>query len=136
MIVDGNDVLAVYEAASEAVARARSGEGPVLLECKTYRLKGHAEHDSQTYVQKDELAEWKKRDPIARLERHFDETSVVSAAEREAIRHEVSESLDADVAWAEHQPFPVADYSFSGVYADEESLIARRQGLFLGGSPE
>ena len=75
-IVDGNDVLAVVEAARRAVAWAREGNGPFLLECKTYRRKGHAEHDGQAYVDAEELAEWTRRDPIARFERHLDANGV------------------------------------------------------------
>ena len=64
--VDGNDVLAVYDAARRAVDRARSGGGPTLIEAMTYRMKGHAEHDAQAYVPKAELEEWRAKDPIER----------------------------------------------------------------------
>lgn len=66
--VDGNDVMAVYEAASEAVARARKGQGPTLIECKTYRHRGHFEGDPSVYKPKDEQAEWLKKDPIPATE--------------------------------------------------------------------
>src|SRR5512141_2769703 len=67
--VDGNDVLAVYGATRRAVERARAGEGVTLLEVKTFRMKGHAEHDNQAYVPPELIEEWKARDPIARFER-------------------------------------------------------------------
>src|SRR5260370_12565339 len=65
--IDGNDVEAVYAASRRAVARARAGGGPTLLEAKTYRMKGHAEHDGQGYVPKEELEDWSRRDPIDRI---------------------------------------------------------------------
>src|SRR5215469_1529220 len=67
-IVDGNDVLAVYEATARAVAHARSGRGPYMLECKTFRMTGHSAHDGADYVPRELFAEWAKRDPIQRLE--------------------------------------------------------------------
>ncbi len=132
-IVDGNDVLAVVEAARAAVAHAREGEGPFLLECKTYRRKGHAEHDGQAYVDRDELAEWSRRDPIARFERELDASGVLDAAGREAVRAGVEADLDAAVAEAEASPAPIPDPEFRGVRADEEAAVRRRRETFVGG---
>ena len=134
-IVDGNDVLAVHEAARRAVEHARSGKGPFLLECKTYRLKGHAEHDAQHYVDAAELDEWHRRDPIARFEEALDASSAVSAEERAAVRAAVEAELDAAVAAAEASPFPAPDRDFRGVWADEEEIVARRRTTFVGGLP-
>ncbi len=134
-IVDGNDVLAVHEAARRAVEHARAGKGPFLLECKTYRLKGHAEHDAQHYVDAAELDEWHRRDPIARFEAALDASGAVSAEERAAVRAAVEAELDEAVAAAEASPFPAPDRDFRGVWADEEEIVARRRATFVGGLP-
>ncbi len=132
-IVDGNDLLAVVEAARAAVAHARAGRGPFLLECKTYRRKGHAEHDGQAYVDAEELAEWSLRDPIALFERQLDASGVMDAAARVAVRAEVDAELDAAVTEAEASPTPVPDPVFRGVRADEEEVVRRRRETFVGG---
>ncbi len=132
-IVDGNDLLAVVEAARAAVAHARAGRGPFLLECKTYRRKGHAEHDGQAYVDAEELAEWSRRDPIALFERQLDASGVMDAAARVAVRAEVDAELDAAVTEAEASPTPVPDPEFRGVRADEEEVVRRRRETFVGG---
>jgi TPP-dependent pyruvate/acetoin dehydrogenase alpha subunit len=116
-VVDGNDVLAVVDAARRAVDRARGGGGPVLLECKTYRLKGHAEHDAQSYVLPEELSEWKSRDPLARFERVLEERRVLSLADRDAMRERIEQGLDADLAAAEASPPPDPSTALEGVYA-------------------
>jgi len=104
--VDGNDVLAVYAAARAAVERARRGEGPTLLEARTYRMKGHAEHDGQAYVPREELEEWAQRDPIERYAAALLASKEVTAEELAAIDRRIAEELDADVAFAEKCPFP------------------------------
>ncbi|HEV8267619.1 MAG TPA: thiamine pyrophosphate-dependent dehydrogenase E1 component subunit alpha [Thermoanaerobaculia bacterium] len=132
-VVDGNDVFAVYEVTRRAVERARAGAGPTLVECKTYRMKGHAEHDGQAYVEKSEIEEWKSRDPIARCERVLAESGVMSAAEREEIHASIYSMVDADVAFAEASPFPDPDLAFKGVYADDAIVTRGRAGVFTGG---
>jgi TPP-dependent pyruvate/acetoin dehydrogenase alpha subunit len=106
--VDGNDVLAVHLAAGAAVARARRGEGPTLLECKTYRWHFHAMRAVRPPETRpaEEIASWKSRDPIARLTQHLTERGLISAAELQALRDEVQAELDAAVAFAEASPFP------------------------------
>ncbi|HET7451824.1 MAG TPA: thiamine pyrophosphate-dependent dehydrogenase E1 component subunit alpha, partial [Thermoanaerobaculia bacterium] len=99
--VDGNDVEAVWEAASEAVARARRGEGPFFLEAVTYRMKGHAEHDAQNYVDKAELAAWSDRDPIERWSRALQARAVASAGDLAGIDAEVAKRVDAELDAAE-----------------------------------
>src|SRR4029453_1838400 len=69
--VDGNDVLAVYEVTRQAIARARAGEGPTLIEADTMRMRGHAEHDDMKYVPREQVEAWAQKDPIARFERHL-----------------------------------------------------------------
>jgi pyruvate dehydrogenase E1 component alpha subunit/2-oxoisovalerate dehydrogenase E1 component alpha subunit len=104
--VDGNDVLAVYAAARAAVERARRGEGPTLLEARTYRMKGHAEHDGQAYVPREELEEWAQRDPIERYAATLLASKEVTADDLAAIDRRIAEELNADVEFAEKCPFP------------------------------
>lgn len=104
--VDGNDVLAVYDAALIAVERARSGGGPTLLEARTYRMKGHAEHDGQAYVPREELEEWGRRDPIELYAAKLLASGEVDAADLAAIDRRIAEDLDRDVEFAEKCPPP------------------------------
>jgi pyruvate dehydrogenase E1 component alpha subunit/2-oxoisovalerate dehydrogenase E1 component alpha subunit len=115
--VDGNDVLAVFDAARRAVELARSGGGPTLLESVTYRMKGHAEHDAQAYVPKQELEEWKSRDPIERYSRTLVEAGAASANELAAIDQAISEEIDREVEFAEKSPLPAPEFALEGVYA-------------------
>jgi TPP-dependent pyruvate/acetoin dehydrogenase alpha subunit len=128
--VDGNDVVAVYESSREAVRRARSGGGPTLVEARTYRMKGHAEHDAQAYVPRDELDDWARRDPIARHAERLLASGAVRAEDLEAIDCSISEELDRDVAEAERCPYPAAGSALAGVYAgetvDREPAFLRR----------
>ncbi len=131
-IVDGNDVVAVYEVTRKAVQRARAGLGPTLVECKTYRMKGHAEHDAQAYVDKAELEEWRQRDPIARFERDLEAAGVLGVSERLGIHASLQQMLDADVAFAETSPQPDPQLAFHGVYADDSIVARGRAGVFTG----
>lgn len=128
--VDGNDVIAVYEAAREAVERARAGGGPTLVEARTYRMKGHAEHDGQAYVPPGELDDWARRDPIARHAERLLASGGVTPGDLEAIDRRIAEELDRDVAEAERCPFPAAADALAGVYAggsaDSEPAFLRR----------
>jgi pyruvate dehydrogenase E1 component alpha subunit len=106
--VDGNDVLAVHAATGEAVARARRGEGPSLLECKTYRWHFHAMRAARPPETRpaEEVASWKARDPIARLEQHMVGRGLLTPAMLQAMRDRVAADLDAAVAFADGSPFP------------------------------
>ncbi|CAN5323759.1 thiamine pyrophosphate-dependent dehydrogenase E1 component subunit alpha [soil metagenome] len=104
--VDGNDVLQSYAAARRAVDRARSGGGPTLIEVKTYRRKGHAEHDDQRYVPKDELEAWEARDPIERFHRYLIEEAIFTVEQAGQIESRIKEKLDAAVGLAEAAPMP------------------------------
>jgi TPP-dependent pyruvate/acetoin dehydrogenase alpha subunit len=118
--VDGNDVVAVFTAARAAVDRARAGEGPTLVEARTYRMKGHAEHDGQSYVPREELEEWKRRDPIERYAERLIAAGDATAPALDAIDRRVSEELERDVAYAETCPAPATEHAFDGVYASDE----------------
>ena len=108
VIVDGNDLLEVYATTAEAVARARRGEGPSLLECKTYRWHFHAMRNTPPPETRppEEILSWKARDPIARFEQHVRDGGVLSAAEIGALRERVKADLDEAVAFADASPFP------------------------------
>jgi TPP-dependent pyruvate/acetoin dehydrogenase alpha subunit len=115
--VDGNDVLAVYKVTRRAVFRARDGGGPTLIEARTYRMKGHAEHDGQTYVPNEELADWTRRDPIDLYIRELVTTGTASADELTAIDRRIAQELERDLAYAETCPMPAAPSALDGVYA-------------------
>ncbi|HXG67787.1 MAG TPA: thiamine pyrophosphate-dependent dehydrogenase E1 component subunit alpha [Blastocatellia bacterium] len=119
-IVDGNDVVAVYEAARRAVDRARGGGGPTMIEAKTFRMRGHAAHDNQSYVPKELLEEWRGRDPIDRFERELLEKGIATAEEIEAMKAKIEASLDEDLAWVESQPTFAPEEALGGVYAEAE----------------
>jgi pyruvate dehydrogenase E1 component alpha subunit/2-oxoisovalerate dehydrogenase E1 component alpha subunit len=118
-IIDGNDVLAVYRSAQRAVDRARDGGGPSFIEAKTFRMRGHAAHDNQSYVAKEVLDQWSKRDPIVHLEKALKENKVASEGDVEQLKKRVAALLDEDLAWAEGQPSPQPEDALGGVYADD-----------------
>jgi pyruvate dehydrogenase E1 component alpha subunit len=114
--VDGTDVVAVYEAVREAVERARSGEGPSLIECKTLRVRGHSEHDDASYVPKALLEEWRAKDPIGRYERRLRDWGTLDDEKDAEIGKRISVELEAAIAWAEASPFPDPAEVEDGVY--------------------
>ena len=113
--VDGNDVLAVYDATRRAVQRARQGEGPTLIEALTMRMKGHAEHDDMKYVPQEQVDKWARRDPIMLYETFLIESGV-SATDLQAIASRVDEELVADLARAEASPMPDPGSAQTDVY--------------------
>jgi TPP-dependent pyruvate/acetoin dehydrogenase alpha subunit len=116
---DGNDVLATYEATRRAVDRARSGGGVTLVELITYRRKGHAEHDNQSYVPAGEIDRWsKENDPIDRYAKVLTSKEGVAQSELAAIDERIVIELDAAVADAEAAPMPEPGDALVGVYAD------------------
>lgn len=117
--VDGNDVLEVHEAADAAVRRARRGEGPSMLVAETYRMLGHAQHDSQPYVDPDELEEWRQRDPIDRFETRLREEHGFGAEELEGVRSDVDTELDEAVDEALSTPRPDPSTARQRVYTGE-----------------
>ena len=115
--VDGNDVLAVYEAVGEAVTRARKGQGPTLIECKTYRHRGHFEGDPQTYKTKEEVEEWMKKDPIPRFRKQLIEMGVLTEGDADKITREINEEIEKAVKFAEESPYPAPEEALEDVYA-------------------
>jgi TPP-dependent pyruvate/acetoin dehydrogenase alpha subunit len=118
VVVDGNDIFAVYQAANRAVDRARSGAGPSLIECKTYRWRAHTERLGQPDSRDPaEVEMWKGRDPIARLVGQLRDQGDLDDAGLEAIEREVAAELHAAVAFAEASPFPVPEAATDDVFA-------------------
>jgi len=115
-IVDGMDVMAVFQAAAEAIAACRAGRGPILLECKTYRFIGHSRTDARGYRSKEEEAEWKERDPITRLARTLAAAGVAQATLSQ-LESEVTAEIDDAVEYARSSPDATPDQAFEGVYA-------------------
>jgi pyruvate dehydrogenase E1 component alpha subunit len=115
--VDGNDVIEVYEAAAEAVERARSGGGPVLLECVTYRWKGHSKSDQELYRTKEEIEAWKKKDPVRRFRERLVTESVITDEEAGSIEDEADRTITEAVEFARSSPEPDVDTILEGVYA-------------------
>ena len=114
--VDGLDVFAVYEAAGEAVARARRGDGPSLIECKTYRYHGHFEGDTITYRTKEEEEAYHARDPIQSFHRALVERSIATAREMDAIDKKVQDSIDLAWEFGEAAPYPSPEEALTDVY--------------------
>lgn len=116
--VDGNDILAVYLATREAAQRARAGEGPTLIEAKTYRIRGHYEGDPQVYRPAEEIESWKAKDPILRFRARLIAEGVFSDAELEELQGGVITQLDEAVRFAAGAPKPASEDALAGVYAD------------------
>jgi pyruvate dehydrogenase E1 component alpha subunit/2-oxoisovalerate dehydrogenase E1 component alpha subunit len=116
-IVDGNDVVACYEVTTRAADYAREGGGAVLIEAKTYRRRGHAEHDDQRYVPAGEIEWWEKHnDPIDRYETYLLERQVASREKMDEITADVLREIEEDCAWAESSPMPEAEQAAYGVF--------------------
>ena len=115
-IVDGNDVVAMYSTAKQAVERARAGEGPILIEAKTFRRMGHAQHDPAEYVPKEMRAYWEARDPIALFEKFLTGEKLLDAKGRKEIEQKINTLLAKERDFAENSPMPPAELAETGVY--------------------
>jgi len=119
VVVDGNDVVAVYEATVEAVKRARKRQGPTLLECKTYRHRGHTEGDPGTaYRSKEEIEDWKKKDPIPRFEKKLIKLKIMTRKKMDAIKQAFDTELEEGIRFAEESPYPEHSDVTTDVYTD------------------
>ena len=120
VVVDGMDVVAVYEVAKEAVARARRGEGPTLLECKTYRWQGHHVGDPANYRSRknpNEKAEWMKRDPVVILKEKIIKDEIASEAEIIKIENKIEKEIQEAVKFAAESPYPDVSEAFIDIFA-------------------
>ena len=118
-VVDGNDILDVHQAAVKAVKRARAGEGPSLIECKTYRWRGHHEGDpnqGERYRSKDEIEQWKEKCPIERFVKKLIKDKVVTRKKLAEIEKQINAKIDAAVQFARESEFPVAEEMYADVY--------------------
>ena len=114
--VDGNNVLAVYEAARRARQRACEGEGPTLIEARTMRMKGHAEHDDARYVPRAQIEKWRARDPILNYEKLLNKRKLLTAGEKAAIEDRLERVIRADVEFAEASPQPAPEEAARAVW--------------------
>lgn len=117
VIVDGMDAIAVYEAVSAAVERARRGEGPTLIESKTYRFVPHSKSDKEVYRTREEVLEWRKKCPIARMEKLLLKNGIIKEADIEKIKKEAAEQIEAAVEFAKNSEEPELDELLKDVYA-------------------
>ena len=117
VIVDGNDVLACYDVMVEAVERARGGDGPTLVEAKTYRPVPHSSaDDDRSYRSREEVEEWKRRDPILLFEKALAERGVLSEEKRQEVYAQVAQTVEEAVATALNAPYPPVSSANTGVY--------------------
>jgi pyruvate dehydrogenase E1 component alpha subunit len=116
-VVDGNDVRDVYQHVSEAVVRARKGEGPTLLECKTYRWRTHFEGEPDTYRTEEERQDWQAREPIGRFKTLLIKEGIMTGDEIEALEQSVVAELDEAVEFARQSPFPEPESALEDVWA-------------------
>jgi len=118
-VVDGNDVIACYEVMKRAAEFARGGGGAVIIEAKTYRRKGHAEHDDQRYIPAGELEHWEKRDPLDRFQRHLLSKGVATQGALDEIVADVRREIEEDSAWAESSPMPDPEKAAYNVFDNQ-----------------
>ncbi len=125
-IVDGNDVAAVYRTTKQAVESARRGEGPILIEAKTMRMSGHAQHDPAAYVPPEMVAYWKARDPIERYNRWLKRNKLWNAKQKAEMDARVERELRQDLELAEKSPLPDPEQTEQGVYCEGCHTIEAR----------
>jgi 2-oxoisovalerate dehydrogenase E1 component alpha subunit len=117
--LDGNDVLAVYETVKEAVERARRGDGPTLIEAKTYRLTAHSsDDDDRRYREREEIEEWRLKDPIVRFEKYLQEGGLLDEEKKEDIGQQIKDEVAEASDYAENAPFADPEEALEGVYAE------------------
>src|SRR4051812_39579593 len=123
VVVDGQDVVAVYRATLAAVDRARAGHGPTLIEAKTYRFHEHAYglRLSRDYIEPETVQGWREDfDPLVAFQRRLTTWGALSSQDQEALRAEVEAEVEAAVAFARDSPFPTPDRAYVDIYAEQE----------------
>ena len=118
-IVDGNDILAVWDASTRAIQRARAGDGPTLIECKTFRMTGHSAHDDAGYVPPELFEFWEERDPINRFERFLTSRGLIDRVGIEQMQGRINHEIDEAIQVAEKDPFPEPEDCLRDVYYEE-----------------
>jgi pyruvate dehydrogenase E1 component alpha subunit len=124
--VDGNDVFAVYEAAEEAIKRARAGQGPTLIECKTYRHRGHFEGDPGAYKPKEEVEEWMAKDPIPRYEAFLLENEILTKKELDKVVASVDDAIKEAIDFADNSNYPALESVVEDIYTDLKEEVRVR----------
>jgi len=124
--VDGNDVFAVYEAAEEAIKRARAGQGPTLIECKTYRHRGHFEGDPGAYKPKEEVKEWMAKDPIPRYEAFLIENEILTQKELDKVVASVDDAIKEAIDFADNSDYPALESVVEDIYTDLKEEVRVR----------
>ena len=119
-IVDGNDVLAVWDASRRAIEHARNGNGPTLIECKTFRMTGHSAHDDAGYVPQELFEYWEQRDPIRRLERSLVQQKILKDSGVAEMQARINTEIDEAIATAEKDPYPEPEDCLRGVYYEDQ----------------
>jgi len=120
-VVDGTDVLAVYEAAREAVARARSGDGPTLIEAQTYRLTAHSSDDNdRTYRSREEVEEWRAKEPMTKFRQYLLDSGVATEDELAEVKKRIDAEVNDATDYAEARPEPDGADTLKHVYATAE----------------
>ena len=118
VVIDGNDIIEVINATYEATERARLGEGPTLIEAKTYRWKGHSKSDAKKYRTRDEEKDWRdNRDPIKRFKEDLVEAGIATEDELETLKKAAKQEMDDAVEFAQNSPMPSLDELLTDVYA-------------------
>ncbi len=117
--IDGNDVVLGHKTAGEAIARARAGEGPTLIECMTYRWYGHSEIDPADYRAQEELDKWKKKDPIPTAEKLLMELRILTTQKREALVDEINQEIDEAIDACEKGKYSEPEEAYNDVYSDQ-----------------
>jgi len=120
LTIDGNSVTDVYNAAQESIKRARKGEGPTLIECKTYRQKGHSRFDSAKYRPEDEVARWMSRDPLIRFRKILFESQILSLKEAEEIDHKILVQVEKAARYALDSPYPAPIEALEEVFIKKD----------------
>ncbi len=119
VVVDGNDLEAVYEVAGAAIANAREGKGPTIIEAKTMRMRGHLEGDQQVYRDLSDLEEWKKKDPLDRFTRRVLDLKIFNDAQIKEMKDGMQTEIDQAVAFAKQAPDPAPEEMFQHVFCEE-----------------
>jgi 2-oxoisovalerate dehydrogenase E1 component len=130
--VDGNDAIAIYEAVSEAVSRARRGEGPTIIECKTFRWRGHWAGDSQGYVGEEEVNRWLEKDPIPRLKKKLVEMGMITEHDAHDMDQEVEDEIEAAVQFAGQSTYPSPEETLDDVYAETPPVVLPLEEVITG----
>jgi TPP-dependent pyruvate/acetoin dehydrogenase alpha subunit len=115
-IVDGNDILSVWDAAARAIQRAHGGSGPTLIECKTFRMTGHSAHDDAGYVPPELFQYWEERDPINRYERFLTDRGLIEKSGIDELQSRINHEIDEAIQIAEKDPFPEPEDTLKDVY--------------------